>query len=82
MNIEGGKKDNQCLKDLWESIKHDNKQVMEIPEVKEIEGNVEKKMYLKNWPSNLMRNINQIPKELNKAWLEWEIHVKYNKNLL
>ena len=29
-----------------------------------------------------MRNINQIPKELNKAWLEWEIHVKYNKNLL
>ena len=43
MNIEGGKKDNQCLKDLWESIKHDNKQVMEIPEVKEIEGNVEKK---------------------------------------
>lgn len=54
---------------------------MEIPEVKEVEGDP-KKMYLKNWPSNLMRNVNQIPKELNKAWIESEIYIKYNKNLL
>lgn len=54
---------------------------MEIPEVKEVEGNPKKKC-MKNWPSNLTININQIPKELNKAWIEWEIYIKYKKNLL
>lgn len=54
---------------------------MEIPEVKEVEGNPKKNVF-EELASNLTININQIPKELNKAWIEWEIYIKYKKNLL